>query len=131
VPPNNHLRLLVHFDDEQGQGLVTLVLAPTKKYSPQFFSVDGVIGLLQVNEGCIVPSLLALPRMNLGEQPGYVGGGGGALLEAGLVDPSLQEVRGQCGHLRHDGLLEDLCQVRPHHNWSDVFKFSLVHPLVL
>ena len=95
------------------------------------FSVDGVISLLQVDEGRVVPPLLALSRVNLGEQPGYVGGSGGALLEAGLIDPSLKEMRGQCGHLRHDGLLEDLCHVRPHHNWSDVLQFRLVHPLIL
>ena len=69
--------------------------------------------------------------MDLGEQPGYVGGGGGALLESGLVDPSLKEVRSQGGHLRHDGYIKDLCQVRPDHNWSNVFQLRLVYSLVL
>ena len=38
---------------------------------------------------------------------------------------------GQGSHLGHDGLLEDFGDVRPHHNWSDVFEFRLVYSLVL
>ena len=63
---DDDLRLLVHLDDEEGQGLVALVLAPAEEDPPKFLSVDGVISLLEVNEGCIVPPLLALPRVDLG-----------------------------------------------------------------
>ena len=59
-------RLLVNLDDEEGQGLVVLVLAPAKKDPPELLSVDGVIRLLEVDEGCVVSPLLALPRVNLG-----------------------------------------------------------------
>ena len=45
---NNDLRLLVHLDDEEGQGLVALVSAPTEEDPPELLSVDGVIGLLEV-----------------------------------------------------------------------------------
>ena len=55
----------------------------------------------------------------------------GTLLKARLVDPGLEEVGGQGSHLGHDGLLEDLGDVRPHHNWSDVLEFRLVYSLVL
>jgi hypothetical protein len=66
---NDDLRLLVHLDDEQGQGLVVLILAPAKQDPPEFLSIDRVIGLLEVDEGCIVPPLLALTRVDLGQQP--------------------------------------------------------------
>ena len=59
-------RLLVHLDDEEGQGLVTLGLAPAQKDLPELFSVDGVISLLEVNEGRVVAPLLALPGVDLG-----------------------------------------------------------------
>ena len=42
-----------------------LILAPTKEDPPEFLSVDGVIGFLQVDEGCVVTSLLALTRVDL------------------------------------------------------------------
>ena len=63
---NDDLRLLVHLDDEQRQGLVTLILAPVEEDPPELLPVDGVISLLEVDEGCIVPPLLALPRVDLG-----------------------------------------------------------------
>ena len=59
-------RVLVHLDDEEGQGLVALVFAPAEQDPPELLAVDGVICLLEVNEGCIVPPLLALPRVDLG-----------------------------------------------------------------
>ena len=55
----------------------------------------------------------------------------GTLLEARLVHPGLEEMRGQGSHLGHDGLLEDFGDVQPHHNWSDVLEFRLVYSLVL
>ena len=66
VVTNDDLRLLVHLDDEEGQGLVVLVLAPAEEDPPELLPVDGVISLLEVDEGCIVPPLLALPRVDLG-----------------------------------------------------------------
>jgi predicted metal-dependent enzyme (double-stranded beta helix superfamily) len=66
VSPDDDLRLLVHLDDEEGQGLVTLIFAPTQEDPPELLSVYGVIGLLKVDEGCIVPPLLALTRVDLG-----------------------------------------------------------------
>ena len=66
--PNEDLRPLVHLDDEQGQGLVLLALAPAQQDFPELLSVDGVIGFLQVNERSIVPSLLPLPRVDLREE---------------------------------------------------------------
>ena len=42
-------RLLVHLDDEEGQGIVTLILAPAKKDPPELLSVNGVICLLEVD----------------------------------------------------------------------------------
>ena len=51
VTTDDDLRLLVHLDDEEGQGLVVLVLAPAEEDPPQFLSVYGVISLLEVNEG--------------------------------------------------------------------------------
>jgi len=66
VFPDDDLRLLVHLDDEQGQGFVALILAPAQKDLPELFSVDGVISLLEVNEGRVVAPLLALPGVDLG-----------------------------------------------------------------
>ena len=59
-------RLLVHLDDEEGQGLVALILAPAQEDLPELLSVDGVICLLEVNEGCICAPPLALPGVDLG-----------------------------------------------------------------
>ena len=63
---NDDFRLLVHLDDEQGQGLVVLILTPAKQDFPELLSVDGIIRLLEVDEGCKVSPLLALPRVDLG-----------------------------------------------------------------
>ena len=87
--PNNHLRLLVHLDYEQRQGLISVAAAAATQDSPQLLSVHRVIGLLQVNEGCELSSLLALPWVDLSEESGYVCSCGGALFEAGLVYPRL------------------------------------------
>ena len=87
--PNDDLRLLVHLDDEEGQGLVLLILASFCKDTPELLPVDGVVGLLEVNEGRIVPPLLALPRVDLGQEPGNMSRCGSVLLEARLVDPRL------------------------------------------
>ena len=57
---------VVHLDDEEGQGLVALILAPAQKDLPELFSVDGVIRLLEVDEGRICSPLLALPGVDLG-----------------------------------------------------------------
>jgi hypothetical protein len=54
VLSNEDLRPLVHLDDEQGQSLVLLVLAPVQQDFPELISVDGVIGLLEVNECRII-----------------------------------------------------------------------------
>ena len=59
-------RLLVHLDDEESQGLVALILASAQKDTPELFSVDGVISLLEVDEGCVCAPLLALPGVDLG-----------------------------------------------------------------
>ena len=59
-------RLLVHLDDEEGQGLVALILAPAQEDLPELLSVDGVIRLLEVDEGRICSLLLALPVVDLG-----------------------------------------------------------------
>ena len=86
---NDDLRLLVHLDDEQGQLLVPFVFASAAKDPPQFLSADSVISLLQINEGCELSSLLALPWVDLSEESGYVCSCGGALFEACLVYPRL------------------------------------------
>ena len=57
---------LVHLDDEQGQGLVLLTLAPAQEDLPVLLPVDGVISLLEVNEGRVVAPLIALPGVDLG-----------------------------------------------------------------
>ena len=124
-------RLLVHLDDEQGQGLVLLILTPAGQNTPELLSIDGVVGLLEVDEGRVVPPLLALPRVNLGQDPGDMSGCRGVLLEARLVDPRLEQVRGQRRHLGHDGLLQDLGHVGPHHDGADVLELRLVLALVL
>ena len=46
---DDDLRLLVHLDDEQGQGLVLLVLASFGQDAPELLPVYGVVGLLEVN----------------------------------------------------------------------------------
>ena len=66
---DDDLRLLVHLNDQKGQGLVALILAPAEEDPPELLSVDGVIRLLEVDEGCIVTSLLALTRVDLGQEP--------------------------------------------------------------
>ena len=129
--PNNDLRLLVHLDDEEGQGLFLLVLASFCKDTPELLPVDGVVGLLEVNEGRIIPPLLALPRVNLGQESGDMSGCRGVLLEARLVDPRLEQVRGQRRHLGHDGLLQDLGHVGSDHDGADVLQLRLVLALVL
>ena len=58
-------------------------------------------------------------------------GGGGALLEASLVDPGLEEVRGCSCHLRHNSFLEDLGHIGPHHDGPDVLELGLVLALFL
>ena len=59
-------RLLVHLDDEERQGLVALAFAPAQEDPPELLSVNGVICLLEVDEGCICAPLLALPGVDLG-----------------------------------------------------------------
>ena len=59
-------RLLVHLDDEEGQGLVALILAPVEEDPPELFSVNGVICLLEVDEGRVVAPPFALPGVDLG-----------------------------------------------------------------
>ena len=105
---NDNLRLLVHLDDKKGQGLVLLVLASLSQDTPELLSIDGVVGLLEVNEGRVVPPLLALTRVDLGQEPGNMSRCGGVLLEACLIDPRLKQVRGQRSYFRHYGLLQDL-----------------------
>ena len=57
---NENLRLLVHLNDEQGQGLVLLVLASLSQDTPELLPVNSVISLLEVDKGRVVPPLLAL-----------------------------------------------------------------------
>ena len=128
---DDHLRLLVHLNDEQSQRVIGLVPAPAPQYPPELLSVDGVVGLLEVDEGGVVPLLPTLSGVDLSEELGYVGGRGGALLEARLVHLGVQEVGGQRGDLGHDGLLHDFGQVGPHHDWSDNLQLRLVKALVL
>ena len=85
MPTNNDLGLLVHLDDEHGQGLVGLVSTSPVQDPPQLLPVDRVVGLLQVNEGRVLSSLSPLTRVDLLHQSGGVGRGGGALLETSLV----------------------------------------------
>ena len=129
--PDDDLRLLVHLDDEQGQGLVALAAAPAQEDTPELLPVHGVVGFLEVDEGRVAPPLLALPRVDLGQEPGNMGGRRGVLLEACLVDPCLEQVRGQHSYFRHYGLLQDLGSVRAHHDGSDVLQLGLVLALVL
>ena len=82
-------RLLVHLDDEQGQGLVLLVLASFSEDTPELLPVDGVICLLEVYKSCIVTPFLALAGVDLGQEPGDMSGRRGVLLEARLVNPRL------------------------------------------
>ena len=87
--PNEDLGLLVHFDDEKGQSLVLLILAPLEQDFPELLPIYGVVGLLQVNDGRVVPSPLSLPRVDLREKSGDVRSRRGALFKPGLVDPGL------------------------------------------
>ena len=128
---DDDLRLLVHLDDEQGQGLVLLVLTPAGQDTPELLPVYRIVGLLKVDEGRVVPPLLALPRVDLGQEPGNMGGCGGVLLEACLVDPRLKQVWGQRSYLRHDSLLQYLGHVGPHHDWADILQLRLVLALIL
>ena len=63
---DDDLRLLVHLYDEEGQNLVTLIFAPTQENPPELIPVDGIVSLLEVDEGCKVSPLLALTRVDLG-----------------------------------------------------------------
>ena len=128
---NDNLRLLVHLDDEQGQGLVLLVLASLSEDAPELLPVDGVVGLLEVDEGRIISPLLALPRVDLGQEPGNMSRCGGVLLEARLVDPRLEHVRGQRSFFGHDGLHQDLGHVGPHHDMADFLQLSQILALIL
>ena len=123
-------RLLVHLDDEQGQGLVLLILTPAGQNTPELLPVYGIVGLLEVNEGRISPPLLSLTRVDLGQEPGDMSGCRGVLLEARLVDPRLEQVRGQRSYFRHYGLLQDLGHVGPHHDGADVLQLRLVRTYV-
>ena len=80
---------MVHFDDEQSQSLVLLTLAPLEQDFPELLPIYGVVGLLEVDEGRVVPSPLSLPRVDLREKSGDVRSRRGALFEPGLVDPGL------------------------------------------
>ena len=80
---------MVHFDDEQSQSLVLLILASLEQNFPELFPIYGVIGLLEVDESRVVPSPLSLPRVDLREKSGDVSGCRGALFEPSLVDPGL------------------------------------------
>ena len=129
--PYDDLRLLVHLDDEEGQGLVLLVLASFSEDTPELLPVDGVICLLEVYKSCIVTPFLALPGVDLGQDPGDMSCCRGVLLKACLVYPRLEQVRRQRSYLRHDGLLQDLCNVLGHNNRPDVLQLGLVLALVL
>ena len=59
-------RLLLHLNNEEAQGLFALIFAPAQKDPPELVSVDGVIRLLEVDEGRIYAPLLALPGVDLG-----------------------------------------------------------------
>ena len=72
--PDEDLGLLVHFDDEKGQSLVLLILAPLEQDFPELLPIYGVVGLLEVDEGRVVPPLLALTRVDLREESRDVGG---------------------------------------------------------
>ena len=129
--PNDDLRLLVHLDYDHSQGPVGLILAPPAQDPPELLSVHRVVRLLKVDEGCILPPLLPLPRVDLGHQPANVRGSGGTLFETGLVDPGLQQVGGLCYHLGNDGILHNLGYMRTHHNGPDILKLCLIITLVL
>ena len=128
--PNEDLRPLVHLDDEQGQGLVPLTLAPAKQDFPKLLSVYGVIRFLNIYKCRIVPPLLSLSRVNLREKSGHVGSSRGALLEPRLVNSSLKEVWSCRCHFRHDGLLKNLRHVGPHHDGPDVLQLRLVQSFI-
>ena len=131
MPADDDLGLLVHLDDEHGQGLVGLVSASPVQDPQQILPVDSVVSLLQFNEDRVLYSLSFLTWVDLLHQSGDVGRGGGALLETSLVYPRLKQVGNYCGDLGHDGLLQDLGHVGAHHDRPDVLKFGLVLALVL
>ena len=87
--PNEDLGLLVHFDDEKGQSLVLLILTPLEQDFPELLPIYGLIGLLEVDEGRVVPSPLSMPRVDLREKSGDVGSCRGGLFKPSLVDPGL------------------------------------------
>ena len=88
--PDEDLRLLVHLDDEQGQGPVALIEAAAVQDLPELLPVDGVVGLLEVDEGREVSSLLPLSWVDLCEELRHMGGCRGALFEISLEDPRLK-----------------------------------------
>ena len=53
-------------------------------------SAHYVVDFLEVDEGRVVPPLLALPRVDLSKEPRNVSCCRGALLETRLVDPGLE-----------------------------------------
>ena len=59
------LRILVHLDIEEGQGLITLIVAPTQKHPPKGLSIKFFKSLLEVDESCIDPPFLALSWVDL------------------------------------------------------------------
>ena len=69
MSPDDDLRLLVHLYNEQGQCLICLIFAPAKQDLPELLAVDGIVRLLEVDEGRVAPPLLPLPRMDLGKEP--------------------------------------------------------------
>ena len=83
-------RLLVHLDYEQSQCPVGLVLESAAHDPPELLPVYCVIRLLYVSKGSVLPPLLSHAEVDLGHQPANMVRGGGALLEAGLVDPCVQ-----------------------------------------
>ena len=83
------LRLLIYLDDEKDQGLICLVFPPATQDFPELLAADGIVCLLEVNEGRLDPPFLALPRVDLRKESRHVSGSGGALFESCLVDPSL------------------------------------------
>ena len=67
--PDDYLGLLVHLDDQQGQGLIALIPASATQDPPELLSVNSVVCFLEVDEGRVVPPFLALPRVDLGKEP--------------------------------------------------------------
>ena len=54
-----------------------------------------------------------------------------AFLEAGLIDSGLQQVWSYHCYFCHDGFLQNLGHMGPHHEGADVFQLSFVLALVL